>query len=166
MRRLARRFPLPSLLVPLALLLSSAPPARAAEVSVLVGSGSPSESWGTVWGGMLTISLFNIVYGEIEGAHQGAELEGGPSLYTAAAKAYLGPSIGRLVPYGGIGAGVYHESLPVNDDQGTTGLVFAGAKLKFPFGLVLRAEYQWVSMPDAAPVKLEHRYFFAAGLSF
>jgi opacity protein-like surface antigen len=140
-------------------------PARAAEISVLVGSGSPDTAWGTLWGGMLTITLFNIVHGEVEGARQSGALEG-TSLYTAAAKAYLGPTFGRFVPYGGIGAGVYHESLPVDDDQGTTGLVFVGAKLKFPLGLVLRGEYQWISMPDAAPVKLDSRYFLAFGLSF
>ena len=119
------------------LVLVPAPAARAAEISVLVGSGSPDEAWGTCWGGMLTITLFNIVHGEVEGARQGGAFEG-TSLYTASAKAYLGPTFGRLVPYGGIGAGVYHESLPVGDDQGTTGLVFLGAKLKFPMGLVLR----------------------------
>ena len=139
--------------------------ARAAEISVLVGSGSPGDAWGSCWGGMLTITLFNIVHGEVEGARQGGAFEG-TSLYTASAKAYLGPTFGRFVPYGGIGAGVYHESLPVDDDQGTTGLVFVGAKLKFPMGLVLRGEYQWVSLPDAAPVALDNRYFFAVGLSF
>lgn len=149
----------------LALAAFPAREARAAEISVLVGSGSPSEPWGTVWGGMLTITLFNIVHGEIEGAHQGGPAEG-TGLYTAAAKAYLGPQFGRLVPYGGIGAGVYHQSHPVDDDQGTTGLLFVGAKLKFPFGLVLRAEYQWLDLPDAAPIPLDNRYFVAAGLSF
>ena len=114
----------------------------------------------------LTIKGSNIVYGEIEGAHQGAETVDGVSLYSGAAKAYLGPSIGRFVPYGGIGAGVYHESLPGKSDEGTIGLIFAGAKLKFPFGLVVRGEYQWVNMPDGVLVKLDHRYFFAAGLSF
>jgi hypothetical protein len=145
--------------------VSAAPGARAAEISALVGTGSPGEDWGSLWGGMLTISLFSIVHGEIEGAWQGGAFEG-TSLYTASAKAYLGPSIGRFVPYGGIGAGVYHQSQPVDDDQGTSGLVFVGAKLKFPMGLVLRAEYQWVDLPDAAPVPLENRYFFAVGLSF
>jgi hypothetical protein len=139
--------------------------AGAAEISVLVGNGSPSAAWGTLWGGMLTITLFNIVHGEVEGAKQAGALEG-TSLYTASAKAYLGPTFGRLVPYAGLGAGVYHQSLPVDDDQGTTGLLFAGVKLKFPFGLVLRGEYQWVDMPEAAPVQLDNRYFFAVGLSF
>ena len=146
--------------------LVPASPVRAAEISVLVGAGSPSEVWGTAWGGMLTISLFNIVYGEIEGARQGGGTLDNVSLYSAAAKAYIGPNFGRLVPYGGIGVGVYHESLPSATDQGTTGLVFAGVKLKFPFGLVLRGEYQWLNMPDAVLVNLDKRYFIAAGLSF
>ena len=33
-------------------------------------------------------------------------------------------------------------------------------------GLVLRGEYQWVNLPDAAPLQLDNRYFFAVGLSF
>ena len=166
MLKIARSRIARSSLAALCLVLAPAGAARAAEISVLVGSGSPSETWGTAWGGMLTISLFNIVYGEIEGAHQGSDFVDGPSIYSGTAKAYLGPSIGRLVPYGGIGAGVYHESLPGKSDEGTIGLVFAGAKLKFPFGLVLRGEYQWVNLPDGVLVKLDHRYFVAAGLSF
>jgi hypothetical protein len=157
--------------VPVALVVSlaalvPATSAKAAEIAVQVGTGSPTANWGTSWGGSLTISLFSIVHGEIEGAYIGPDGETGPSLYTAAAKAYLGPTIGRLVPYGGVGVGVYHENMPVDDDEGTTALVFAGVKLKFPMGLVLRGEYQWVDMPDAAPVKLDSRYFFGVGLSF
>jgi hypothetical protein len=136
-----------------------------AEISAFLTGGKPGETWKTGYGGMLTITLFNVVHGEIEGAHQGSELPG-TSVFTLAAKAYFGPTFGRIVPYAGLGAGVYLESLPVDDDQGTTGLVFAGAKLKFPFGLVLRAEYQWIDMPTPAPVQLDRRYFFAVGLAF
>jgi hypothetical protein len=161
----ARRFA-PWLLVLAGLAGSGAAPAQAAEISVLLGSGSPDTAWSTYWGGALTISLFGIVHGEIEGGWQGGALEG-TSLYNANAKAYLGPTFGgRFVPYIGIGAGVYHESDPINDDQGTIGLVFVGAKLKFPMGLVLRGEYQWVDLPDAAPVQLDNRYFVGVGLSF
>jgi hypothetical protein len=165
MLRISRRRAALVVLLLAVVTLVPAAPVRAAEISVLVGSGSPSTAWGTLWGGMLTISLFNIVYGEIEGARQGGAFDG-TSLYSAAAKAYVGPTFGRLVPYGGIGVGVYHESLPSATDQGTTGLVFAGVKLKFPFGLVLRGEYQWVNMPDAVLAPLDKRYFVAAGLSF
>lgn len=143
-------------------------PARAAspaEISAFATGGKPGQTWKTGYGGMLTITLFNLVHGEVEGAYQSSELPD-TSLLTAAAKAYLGPSIGRFVPYAGLGAGVYRESLPLDHDQGTTGLVFVGAKLKFPFGLVLRAEYQWIDMPTPAPVQLDQRYFFAVGLGF
>jgi hypothetical protein len=139
--------------------------AAPAEISAFVTGGQPGETWKAGYGGMLTITLFNVVHGEVEGAHQGSDLPG-TSIFTLAAKAYVGPTFGRLVPYAGLGAGVYLESLPVDDDQGTTGLVFVGAKLKFPFGLVLRAEYQWIDMPTPAPVQLDRRYLFAAGLSF
>lgn len=145
--------------------LGAARAASPAEISVFVTGGRPGEAWKTGYGGMLTITLFNILNGEIEGAHQSSELAG-TGLFTLAAKAYVGPSFGRLVPYAGLGTGVYLESRPQDDDKGTTGFVFAGAKLKFPFGLVLRAEYQWVNMPELAPVQLDQRYFFAAGLSF
>lgn len=148
-----------------ALAAAPAREARAAEISVLVGGASPDTTWGTCWGGILTITLFNIVHGDVEGIRQGGALES-TTLYTASAKAYLGPSFGRFVPYAGIGAGVYHQSLPIDDDQGTTGLLFVGAKLKFPIGLVLRGEYQWVDLPDAAPLQLDNRYFIAVGLSF
>jgi len=139
--------------------------ASPAEISGFIMGASPSETWGTGYGGILTITLFNIVGGEIEGAWQDGEgLD--TSIGTLAAKAYIGPSIGRLVPYVGLGAGVYRESLPTKTDQGTNGLLFAGLKLKFPFGLVVRGEYQWVHMPDDVSLPLDHRYLFAAGLSF
>jgi hypothetical protein len=139
--------------------------AAPAEISAFMTGGKPGEAWKAGYGGMLTITLFNLVHGEVEGAYQGSELPS-TSLFTASAKAYLGPSIGRFVPYAGIGAGVYLENLPGEDDQGTTGLVFVGAKLKFPMGLVLRAEYQWIDMPTPAPVQLDERYLFAVGLGF
>jgi hypothetical protein len=147
------------------LCLAAARPASPAEISAFVTGGKPGETWGRGYGGMLTITLFNIVSGEIEGAWQEGALAD-TSITTAAAKAYIGPSIGRLVPYAGLGAGAYRESLPTQTDTGTSGLVFAGIKLKFPFGLVIRAEYQWMNLPDDVLLRLDNRYFFAAGLSF
>jgi hypothetical protein len=149
-------------------------PAAAGEISALIGRGGgpplteggrEPSNWDTCYGGMLTITLFNVVHGEIEGIYQGSHYAD-TNLLTLSGKAYFGPSIGRLVPYVGLGAGVYNEGLPTNDDHGTTGLVFVGAKLKFPMGLVVRGEYQWVNMPAATPVKLDHRYFLALGLGF
>jgi len=160
-----------SILLALALVPSTA--ARAAEIAALVGrSGGPNltstgkdpSGWAGCYGGMLTITLFNVVHGEVEGIYQTSHYAS-TNLLTLSGKAYVGPQLGRVVPYAGLGAGVYNEGLPTNDDRGTTHLVFVGAKLKFPMGLVLRGEYQWVNLPDVAPVDLDHRYFFAVGLS-
>jgi hypothetical protein len=114
---------------------------------------------------MLTITLFDIVGAEVEGAWQGGSLPD-TSLFTLSGKAYLGPSIGSVVPYVGLGAGGYRESYPGGSDTGTVGSVFVGAKLEFPFGLVIRGEYQWISLPMAVPIGLDRRYFVGAGLGF
>jgi hypothetical protein len=147
------------------LLAAAASESRAAEITAFATGASPGNTWKTGYGGMLTITLFNFVGGELEGAYQASELEE-TNAVSGAAKAYLAPSIGRFVPYAGIGAGAYRESLPGRSDQGTYGLVFAGAKLKFPLGLVVRAEYQWLHLPDEVLLPLDNRYLFAVGLSF
>jgi hypothetical protein len=163
-KTLARRLPLLPLLL-LGVIPFPAPSSEAAEISAFATGASPGEAWGTGYGGMLTITLFNIVHGDVEGAWQGGDVAE-TSIVSGAAKAYLGPSIGRLVPYAGLGVGVYRQSLPTMSDQGSYGLLFAGAKLKFPFGLVLRGEYQWLDMPDEVSLAFDNRYLFAAGLSF
>ena len=147
------------------LLAAAATESRAAEITAFATGADPGATWKTGYGGMLTITLFNIVGGDLEGAYQGGELAE-TSIVSGAAKAYLGPSIGRFVPYAGLGAGAYRESLPGRSDQGTYALVFAGAKLKFPFGLVIRGEYQWLDLPDEVLLPLDNRYLFAVGLSF
>jgi len=162
--RAGRRIALVALLVAAAF-AGGARTASPAEVTALLSGADPGEAWKTGYGGALTITLFGIVGGEIEGFWQGSELPD-TSLFTLSAKAYIGPSFGRIVPYLGLGTGVYRESVLSGSDTGTLGLVFAGAKLKFPFGLVVRGEYQWVNLPLAAPVDLDHRYFLGLGLAF
>ncbi len=164
MNRSLRRLARPAALFAL-VLAATAAESRAAEITAFAAGADPGESWKTGYGGMLTITLFNIVGGELEGAYQGSDFAE-TSAVSGAAKAYLGPSIGRFVPYAGVGVGAYRENLPTKSDQGTYGLVFAGAKLKFPFGLVIRGEYQWLDLPDDVLLKLDNRYLIALGLSF
>ena len=159
-----RLVPLRALLVA-GLLSAATPAATPAEIGAFLSGADPGESWGTGWGGTLTITLFNLVGGELEGAWQPSELPS-TSLFTLSAKAYIGPSFGRLVPYGGIGAGVYRESVLGDSDTGTLGQLFVGLKLKFTIGLVVRGELQWVDLPTPAPVDLDHRYFIGLGLAF
>jgi len=148
-----------------ALLCLLARGASAAELTAFLSGGRPDAAWSHGWGGTFTITLLNLVHGEIEVAHQSGEAID-TSLLTGSAKAYLGPSLGRLVPYAGLGAGLYHETRPAGGDDGTLGSVFVGAKIKAPLGILLRAEYQWLDMPTTAPLRLEQRFFVGAGISF
>jgi Outer membrane protein beta-barrel domain len=162
-KRSRRRFPAVHAFVCGVVVLGGAVSAPAAEIAAFVSGAGPGETWGTGYGGLLTITFFNIVGGEIEGAWQGGE-QPDTGLFTLSGKAYLGPSFGRVVPYVGLGAGIYRESFAGGSDTGTLGSVFVGAKLKFPFGLVIRGEYQRISLPMATPLGLDHRYFFGLGL--
>jgi len=148
-----------------ALTAAPARDASPAEITAFLSGASPGQAWGAGFGGMLTITLFNLVGGDVEGAWQGSELPS-TSLFSLSAKAYIGPQFGSFVPYGGIGVGVYRESILGDSDTGTLGQVFLGVKLKFPMGLVIRGEYQWVDLPMAAPVDLDKRYVLGLGLGF
>lgn len=163
-RRRSRRIPLVGFLLA-GLLIGSVRTSSPAELTVFVSGASPGETWGAGYGGMLTITLFNLVSGDLEGAWQGGDLPS-TSLFSLSAKAYIGPQFGRFVPYGGIGVGVYRESVLNDSDTGTLGLGFLGLKLKFPLGLVIRGEYQWVNLPMPAPLDLDKRYILGLGLSF
>ena len=55
------------------LLAAAATESRAAEITAFATGADPGATWKTGYGGMLTITLFNIVGGELEGAYQGGE---------------------------------------------------------------------------------------------
>ncbi len=149
----------------LALVLWPGRGASAAELTASVSGASPETVWTRGYGATFTISLFSLVHGEIEGVRQGGEALD-TNLLTLSGKAYLGPTIGRVVPYVGLGTGVYVEGRPGDDDTGTLGSFFVGTKLKVSLGFLLRAEVQWLALPSGIPLPLDRRVLVGAGLSF
>ena len=152
----------PAVLLAGALLPSSA---RAMEATVFLSGASPSSTWGSGAGGALSLGLFSVAGVEVEGAHQSLETGNG-GISTLSGRAFLSPSFGRIVPYVGLSAGLRHETALSGSDWGTTRGVFVGAKLKLPGGLRLRAEYQWVHLPEDALVPMDRRYYGGVGLAF
>jgi hypothetical protein len=148
-----------------AALLALSGPARAAEITVFAAGGGPGEAWKRGWGGAFTITFFDLVHGELEGMKLGSDVPE-TSLVSGTAKAYFGPTFGRLVPYLGLGAGVYHWGLEANDENSSFSEVIAGLKVKLPLGIVLRGEFQWVSIGDDTVIALDHRVIVGAGLRF
>ncbi len=104
----------------LVLVVGASRSASPAELAAFVSVGLPTADWGRGYGGIFTITLFNLVHGEVEGARQGSDLAD-TSLLSLSAKVYVGPTIGRFVPYVGLGVGVYSETRPGDDDRGTLG---------------------------------------------
>jgi hypothetical protein len=142
-----------------------APRAEAAEVTGFMSGANPDPLWGVGFGGSLGITLFNLVGLEFEGAWQGGQTAAS-DMWIASGKAYVGPTIGRLVPYVGLSTGLYRQGLSGQSDTGNISTVFAGLKFKLPVGVVIRGEYQWVSLPEDAMIVMDNRYFVGVGLSF
>ena len=147
------------------LFFSSARSALPAELTAYISGGSPTGSWGGGYGGIFSITLFNLVHGDAEVGYQvGDDSELGVLL--VAAKASVGPQLGRVVPYAGLGVGYYAQGKPDEDTAGSISEFFIGAKLKLPLGLLLRGEMQWISLSSDPAVPLDGRFFLGAGISF
>ena len=153
--------------IPILLLALSALPrgSSAAELAVFVSGARQGSDWGGGVGGSFTFVLLNLVGLEVEGARQKGDVPDS-SMFSVSGRAFLGPSIGRLVPYGGLSVGVYRQSLGGLDDWGTASGAFLGLKVKLPLGVVAKAEYQRISLPTAALIPMEARYYVGAGISF
>jgi hypothetical protein len=140
-------------------------PAAALEATLFVSGASPKEIWGGGVGGALAIGLFDVASVEVEGARQSLE-GGGSGILSLSGRAMLAPSFGRIIPYAGLSAGARRETALSESDWGTMTGVFVGAKLKLPLGLRLRAEYQWVHLPQGALIPMDKRYSGGVGLAF
>jgi hypothetical protein len=145
-------------------LVGATAPAPAAELTAFVGRPSPTELWGKAYGATLTTTWFSLLALEAEAArHRGETEQSGMTLFTASA--FLAPAIGRIVPYGGPGVGVFHQSVGSLSDTGTI-LTFAlGARLKLG-PLVLRAEWRRLGLSGEPLLPADDRYSAGIGVSF
>jgi hypothetical protein len=162
-----RSRPVPFCLVALVFLglLATARPVHAAEVTAFVARASPGTNWGTGYGGTFSTTWFHVVALEAEVARQpGASLETSMTSFTASA--LLAPPLGKVIPYGGLGAGVYRQVVGTATDTGTLKALVLGAKVKLGVFFVLKAEYRRFSLSTSAPLAMNHRISAAAGISF
>lgn len=143
---------------------ATAEPASAAEITAFLGRPSPTSVWGKAYGATLTTTWFHLLALEGEAArHRGEHDEEGMTLFTASA--FLAPAIGRIVPYGGPGVGVFRQSIGSRSDTGTM-LTFAlGARLKLG-PLVLRAEWRRFGLSGEPLLAADDRLSAGVGVSF
>jgi hypothetical protein len=152
-------------LLGLLLFASGARLGTAAELSGYISGAKPNELWGTGFGGSFGITLLNLVGLEFEGAWQGGQTAAS-DMWSASGRVYIGPTFQRFVPYVGISTGLYRQSLRSTSETGSTRSIFGGLKFKMPLGVILKAEYQRIHVPDDALVAVDAKYLVGAGISF
>jgi hypothetical protein len=163
------RLRLPALpFLPLALLVSclAAPgSARAGDIVVFVSDPRPGELWERGYGAALSFSFFKLVTFEGEAARMPA-IGVDRDMTSFTGSALFSPPIGKLVPYAGVGVGVYRQAVGDDSDTGTLGVLVAGLKLTLGGLVVIKGEYREFELPDEAPLLADSRFSIGAGISF
>ena len=140
-------------------------PAAAGDVTVFVTLPSPSAEWNRGYGAALGSTWFRVVTFEGEAARvPGETLDAGMTSFTASA--LLSPPIGSLVPYGGVGYGLFRQTLGTQSDLGRVRALILGVKLRLQDLIVLKAEYRRLELSGDPLVNMDSRVSFGAGIAF
>jgi hypothetical protein len=165
MNRLAGRWPRAPRIA-LILMISMAVPglARAGDITAFVALPAPTDTWGRGYGATISSTWFQAVSLEAEAARlPGDRTDAAMTSFTAAA--LLAPPIGKLTPYGGVGVGVFRQTLGTESDTGTLKAFILGAKLQFKL-VVLKGEYRRITLSGTPLLNMTARISAGAGIAF
>jgi hypothetical protein len=154
-----------ALLTTLALALFAQPGAASAgDATVFAAWPSPSEAWGRGYGATLSSTWFQVANLEAEAARiPGERPDGNMTSFTGSA--LLAPPIGFLTPYGGLGIGLFRQTLGTLSGTGVLRAGILGAKVKLGL-LVLKVEYRKIGLSGTPLIPIDHRLSAGAGISF
>jgi hypothetical protein len=148
-----------------ALVAAAADPAAAGDVTVFVALPSPTETWGRGYGAALSSTWFRVLTFEGEAARvPGKTPDAGMTSFTASA--LLSPPIGSLIPYGGVGVGLFRQTLGTESDLGRLRALVLGVKLRLQDLIVLKAEYRRLELSGDPLLTMDSRVSFGAGIAF
>jgi len=146
------------------LTLLAAPSAPAIEITLFLSRPAPTEVWKTGVGAAITSTWFHLLDLEGEAAKQPLE-SGDGSLVSFSASALLAPPVGRFTPYGGLGVGLFRQTLVGSSDTGTLHCLVLGVKVKLGL-LVLKGDFRDYSQSGTPLALLDKRFSFGGGVSF
>ena len=126
---------------------------------------SPREEWGRGYGAALNSTWFQILNFEGEAARLQGELPD-TSMTTFTGSACLGPHIGILTPYGGVGVGLFRQTQADDSDIGTLKAVILGVKVKLGPLVIVKGEYRRLTLSGTPLVPLTSRVAAGVGISF
>jgi hypothetical protein len=154
---------LPALLA-LVGLAALAGPASAGDVTAFVTFPSPSDAWSRGYGAALTSTWFGTIGLEAEAARVPIEsAEGTMTSFTGSV--LLAPPLGLFVPYGGVGFGIYRQSVGDVGETSTLRTFVLGAKVKVGL-LVVRADYRNLRLGGDPLLPMDRRVSIGAGITF
>jgi hypothetical protein len=142
----------------------AARPASAGDVTAFVTFPSPSDQWDRGYGAALTSTWFQAINLEGEAARIPGEL-GDSNMTSFTGSALLAPPLGPLVPYGGVGIGLFRQTVGDDSDTGLVRCFVLGAKLKLGLAVV-KGEYRRIDLSGQPLIDMDRRISFGAGISF
>lgn len=142
----------------------AAGPAEAGDVTAFVTIASPSEAWDRGFGAALTTTWFQVVALEGEAARIPGDL-GDSSMSSFTGSALLAPPLGPLVPYGGVGIGIYRQTVGTDSDTGVVRCFVVGLKVKLGL-VVVKGEYRGIDLSGEPLLPMDSRISVGAGISF
>jgi hypothetical protein len=138
--------------------------AAAGDVTAFITYPSPDDAWDRGYGAALTSTWFGTAALEAEAARVPLDsAEGTMTSFTG--NALFAPPIGALVPYIGVGIGIYRQSVSELDQTSTLRTFVVGAKLKLGL-LVVRADYRRLSLGGDPLLPMDRRVTLGAGITF
>jgi hypothetical protein len=160
-----RRLRLGILLAALAVAVAAPEPAPAGDVTLFATFPSPSESWDRGYGAALSSTWFTVLTFEGEAARVPGETPE-RSMTSFTASALISPPIGGVIPYGGLGIGVFRQTLGEVNDTGQVRAFVLGLKLRIKNLIVVRGEYRRLSLSGEPLFAMDSRVSFGAGIAF
>jgi len=139
--------------------------AEAGDAMVFVALASPREDWKTGYGASLSSTWFKVLNFEAEAGRTSAEIVGG-TMTAFTGSALIAPPVGILIPYGGLGVGVFRQTLGGDSDTGTLKCLVLGAKLKLGPLLIVKGEFRRFTLSGEPLLPMDKRISVGAGLSF
>jgi hypothetical protein len=151
-------------LLSLGLLAGFAGSARAGDATVFAAWTSPSDAWSRGYGAALSSTWFQVVSFEAEAARiPGVSSDANMTSFTGSA--LLAPPVGFITPYGGVGIGLFRQTVGSLTDTGVLRATFLGAKVKLGL-LVVKGEYRRLALSGTPLLPMTRRLSLGAGISF
>lgn len=158
-----RRTTLPGIIL-LAAVTLVPKPAAAGDITAFLALPAPTNTWGRGYGATLSSTWFQAVALEGEAARlPGDSTDAGMTSFTGSA--LLAPPIGILTPYGGVGIGLFRQTLGTESDVGTLKAFILGAKIKLGL-VVIKGEYRRLTLSGTPLLPMTARISAGAGISF